>query len=121
VTALAAARLVRMHGTEAREVARAGTAELIPGVLSGEIDFAVHKEGAATLEDLLYRRLRTSLYAGDAREAAVLPAAQRMAALLGWDEIRTQTEMRGVRARLEADLAFRDEAPAGVARAAGSK
>ena len=63
----------------ARGGARAGPPELVPGVLSSEIDFAVHKEGAATLEDLLYRRLRTSLYAGSAREAAVLPAAERMA------------------------------------------
>jgi glycerol-3-phosphate dehydrogenase len=121
VSALAAARLVRLHGSEAREVARGGSAELVPGVLSNEIDFAVRREGAATLEDLLYRRLRTSLYSGDAREATVLPAAQRMAALLGWDEVRMQSEIRGVRARLAADLAFRDQAPAGVARAAGSK
>jgi glycerol-3-phosphate dehydrogenase len=121
VSALAAARLVRLHGSEAREVASRGSAELVPGVLSNEIDFAVRREGAATLEDLLYRRLRTSLYSGDEREAAVLPAAQRMAALLGWDEVRTQSEIRGVRARLAADLAFRDQAPAGVARAGGSK
>ncbi len=121
ISALAAARLARLHGSEAREVIRAGAEELTPGVLAGEIDFAVRKEGAARLEDLLYRRLRTSLYAGSAREAAVAPAAERMARLLGWDAARVQTEMRGVRAQLAADLAFRDEAPVGVARAAGAK
>ena len=121
VSRTAAARLARLHGCEAREVIRAGAEELIPDVLAGEIEFAVRKEGAATLEDLLYRRLRTSLYAGSAREAAVLPAAERMARLLGWDAARTQAETRDVRARMQADLAFRDEAPASVARAAGAK
>ena len=87
--AAAAERLARLHGSEARELARGGTQELVPGVLASEIEFAVRKEGAATLEDLLYRRLRTSLYAGSAREAAVLPAAERMARLLGWDAART--------------------------------
>ena len=120
VSAVAAARLARLHGTEAREVARDGTQELVPGVLESEIDFAVRREGAATLEDLLYRRLRTSLYAGSEREAAVLPAAERMAQLLGWDAARKQAEVRGVRAQLAADLAFRDEAPSEVARAVGS-
>jgi glycerol-3-phosphate dehydrogenase len=119
VDAIAAARLARLHGSEAREVIRAGAETLIPGVLAGEIDFAVHQEGAASLEDLLYRRLRTSLYAGTAREEVVAPAAERMARLLGWDAARVQAETRAVRARMAADLAFRDEAPAGVARAAG--
>jgi glycerol-3-phosphate dehydrogenase len=120
VSSVAAARLARLHGTEARELAREGTQELVPGVLVSEIDFAVRREGAATLEDLLYRRLRTSLYAGSQREAAVLPAAERMAQLLGWDAARRHAEVRGVRARLAADLAFQDRAPSEVARAVGS-
>jgi len=120
VGTVAAARLVRLHGTEARELARGGTQELVPGVLASEIDWAVRREGAATLEDLLYRRLRTSLYAGSGREAAVLPAAERMARLLGWDAARTQTEVQRARAQLAADLAFRAVATVGVARAVGS-
>jgi glycerol-3-phosphate dehydrogenase len=117
------ARLVRLYGTEAREVARLGTAPLVAGepVLAAEVEWAVRVEGAVTLEDLLYRRLRTSLYAGGARETAVAPAAERMAGLLGWDAARVQAEVRGVRARQAADLAFRDEAPSGVARAAGAR
>ena len=121
ISALAAARLARLHGSEAREVIRAGAEELAPGVLAGEIDFAVRKEGAATprgsplppAADLALRRQRA--------RGGVAPAAERMARLLGWDAARTQAEMRGVRAQLAADLAFRDEAPAGVARAAGAK
>jgi glycerol-3-phosphate dehydrogenase len=120
VSASAAARLARLHGTEARELARAGAQELVPGVLASEVDWAVCREGAATLEDLLYRRLRTSLYAGSGREAAVLPAAERMARLLGWDAARTRSETQRAFAQLAADLAFRDAPSARVARAVGS-
>jgi glycerol-3-phosphate dehydrogenase len=119
ISAAAAQRLSRLHGTEARELGRGGTQELVPGVLASEVEFAVRKEGAATLEDLLYRRLRTSLYAGSAREVAVLPAAERMARLLGWDAERLRNEMQGMRDRLAADLAFRDRAVAGAALAVG--
>ena len=120
VSTVAAARLARLHGTQARELTRAGTQELVPGVLASEVDWAVRREGAATLEDLLYRRLRTSLYAGSEREAAVLPAAERMARLLGWDAARMRAEMQHARAQLAADLAFRDAAPSSAARAVGS-
>jgi glycerol-3-phosphate dehydrogenase len=120
VDAAVAARLVRLYGTEAGVPARAGAETLVPGVLASEVDWAIEREGAATLEDLLYRRLRTSLYAGGLREAAVAPAAERMARLLGWDAARRDAEKRQVLARLAADLAFRDEASAPAARAAGT-
>ena len=121
VSAAAAGRLVRLHGVEAREIAREGAQELIDGVLASEVDFAVRKEAAVTLEDLLYRRLRTSLYAGRAREAAVAPAAARMAELLGWDYTRTQAEQQRARERLAADLAFQHESHASTALAAASQ
>jgi glycerol-3-phosphate dehydrogenase len=116
----AAERIVRLHGTQARELARAGVQELAPGVLASEVAFAVEKEGAATLEDLLYRRLRTALYAGSQREAVVQPAAERMAQLLGWDAARTAAEIARARAQHAADLAFRSAAPDGALRAAVS-
>jgi glycerol-3-phosphate dehydrogenase len=119
IGARAAARIARLYGAEARELVRGGTQELAPGVLAAEIDWAVAREGAATLEDLLYRRLRTALYAGAAREAVVAPAAARMALLLGWDAARREREMQEVRARQAADLAFQNEAD-GAARAVGS-
>jgi len=120
VSAAAAERLVRLHGAEARELARGGAQELIPGVLASEVDFAVQTEGAVSLEDLLYRRLRTALYAGHAREAAVAPAAERMARLLGWDAARSQAEQQRVRSRQAADLAFQHESAVGAALAVGS-
>jgi glycerol-3-phosphate dehydrogenase len=102
------ARLVRLYGTEAREVARLGTAPLVPGapVLASEVEWAVRALGAVTLEDLLYRRLRTAWYVPEAREAAVEPAAERMAMLLGWSAERRRAEVERVRTRLASELAF---------------
>jgi glycerol-3-phosphate dehydrogenase len=105
-------RLVRFHGGETRDVVALGAAPLVPGapVLSGEVDFAVLHEGAARVEDVIYRRIRSALYVPEARDRGVLPVAARMAALLGWDDARRQREIDAVRARLASDLAFRDRA-----------
>ena len=103
-----AARLVRLYGTEAFDVAARGTEPLVEGgsALAAEVDWSIEMEGAATLEDVIYRRLRTALYAPDAREAAVPAAAARMANRLDWDRERTAKEVEQVSARLAADLAF---------------
>jgi glycerol-3-phosphate dehydrogenase len=101
-------RLVRLYGTEAREVARLGTVPLVADapVLASEVEWGVRVLGALTLEDLLYRRLRTSWYVPAAREAAIEPAAERMARLLGWDGERRRSEVEGARRRLASDLRF---------------
>ncbi len=103
-----AARMVRLYGTEAREVARGGSEPLVDGSseLACEVDWAVRVEGAATVEDVVYRRIRTALYASEAREASVERVAERMATLLDWSEERRRAEIAGSRARLSADLAF---------------
>ena len=104
-----AARLARLYGSEARDVARAGTEPLVAGspVLASEVDWSVRVEGAATLEDVLYRRIRSALFVPEAREASVSRIAARLAALLGWSDERRQAEVDRARARLEADLEFR--------------
>ena len=109
VGAACAARMVRLYGAEADEVARGGTEPLVPGapVLASEVDWAVWVEGAATVEDVIYRRLRTALYVPDAREASVEAAARRMAPLLGWDEAESARQVRSVLSLLAADLSFR--------------
>ena len=111
VSRTCAARMVRLYGTEARELARAGTEPLLPGapVLASEVDWAVRVEGAATVEDVLYRRLRTALYVPGAREAAVEPAVRIMQSHLDWPETRARAEAARVRERLAADLAFQRE------------
>jgi glycerol-3-phosphate dehydrogenase len=105
---LTCARLVRLYGTEAREVTRLGMTPLVAGtaVLASEVEWGVRALGAVTLEDLLYRRLRTAWYVPSARAAAVLPAAERMAVLLGWNAERREAEVSRVRARLASELDF---------------
>ena len=104
-----AARLVRLYGSEARELARAGTEPLVADspVLASEVDWSVRVEGAATLEDVLYRRIRSALFVPEAREASLTKIAERLAALLGWSDERRQSQVDRARARLAADLEFR--------------
>jgi glycerol-3-phosphate dehydrogenase len=111
VSPACAERMVRLYGSEAREIARAGTQPLVEGsaVLGAEVDWAVRKEGAATLEDALYRRLRTAWYTPDAREASVEPIGERMASLLGWSDERKRGEVANARSRLADELRFREE------------
>jgi len=108
-----AARLVRLYGTEAAEVAALGAEPLAPGapVVAGEVDFAVAHEGACRLEDVHYRRTRAALFDPAAREAALEPAAARLAALLGWSEPQRAEELARTRGRLASDLDFREDAP----------
>lgn len=104
-----AARLARLYGTEAPEVADRGAAPLEgsdPDVLEGEAAWAVTREGALGLEDVIYRRLRLPLYHPDARESALEPVARQVGRLLGWDAARTAREVGEVRARLASELAF---------------
>ena len=115
-------RLARLHGSEAREVIRAGTEELVPGRARGRDRLrgpqgGRRQPGGPALPAAAHVAVRRRPRA----RRPCQPAAERMARLLGWDAARTQTEMRAVRAQLAADLAFRDEAPADVARAAGVK
>jgi glycerol-3-phosphate dehydrogenase len=100
-----AGRIARLYGAEAAEVAKLGVEPLVAGapVLEGEVDWAVRCEGAASLEDFLYRRTRAPLYDTDVCRALVDPAARRMARLLDWSERRLAAELEAVRARLEAD------------------
>jgi glycerol-3-phosphate dehydrogenase len=107
----AAARLARLYGSEAPDVVALGSAPLVPGaaLVAGEVEWAVAREGVRHLEDLHYRRTRAALYDPAARTAALEPAAQGLADLLGWSPARREDEIARTRARLAADLAFREE------------
>jgi glycerol-3-phosphate dehydrogenase len=107
-----ARRMVRLYGTEAASIAAMGTEPLVPGspVLASEVDWAVTQEGAATLEDVIYRRLRTALYSPDTEKPSVEAAARRMSGLLGWEDARVAREIGATRGRMAADLSFRDDA-----------
>jgi glycerol-3-phosphate dehydrogenase len=103
-------RIARLYGSEANDVARLGARRLAGGapVIAGEVDWAVMHEGAATVEDVLYRRTRAALYEADARASIAAPIASRMAELLGWSEAQAGEQLARARARLDADLDFRD-------------
>jgi glycerol-3-phosphate dehydrogenase len=80
-------------------------------VIAGEVDWAVMHEGAATVEDVLYRRTRAALYEADARASIAAPIAARMRELLGWSEAQASEQLANARARLKADLNFVDPEP----------
>ena len=95
----AAARLVARHGTEAPGVVALGgelglLRPLVPGrpFLEAEVAWAVRRELALSVDDVLSRRLRLSPELAD-RGAAVAPrVAEIMAMELGWDEARRELE-----------------------------
>ena len=75
--------LARAYGSEAGRIA--DRTPLAQGHVWGEVDFAVDREMAQTLTDVLARRMRLVLYAGDRGASLAEPVARRMAARLGWD------------------------------------
>jgi glycerol-3-phosphate dehydrogenase len=108
VSETAGARLARLYGCEAAEVASLGAtpaAENTP-VLNGEIDWGVLKEGAARVEDVIYRRTRAALYEPEAAQCIVDPVAERMGELLGWNKEHVAEETKQTRKRLATDLSF---------------
>jgi len=100
--------LARLYGTEAERVLALGAEPLVGSarLLAGEVDWAVLEEGALSVNDVLYRRNRSALWAPDIARAAAEPVARRMAELLDWDDARTRAEADALRGRMAADLAF---------------
>jgi glycerol-3-phosphate dehydrogenase len=85
--------LSRIYGTEAALIAdRAPLLEGFPHVW-GEVDHAVRREMALTLDDVLSRRTRLSLFAPDRGRSLAEPVARRMAPLLGWDRRETTRQI----------------------------
>lgn len=101
------ARLARLFGAEAEQVLALGAHEVYAGsgCVVGEVRFAIEQEGAANLEDVLYRRTRLPLYGLEPRKA-IEPIATQMAVVLGWDDARVKGEIAHAHARLDDDLGF---------------
>ena len=110
INSVTAIRIARLYGSEASDVARLGARPIAAGapVIAGEVDWAVMHEGAATVEDVLYRRTRAALYEADARASIAAPIAARMRELLNWSEAQASEQLGNARARLKADLDFVD-------------
>ena len=100
--------LTDRYGSEASHVLRRGSDPIAPGhrTLRGEVDWGIEVEGARTLVDLVYRRLRLPLYDPGALDASVPWILQRMSTLLGWTRERETAEAAALERRLAADRAF---------------
>jgi len=95
----AAARLVARHGTDAPAIVALGgelglLRALVPGrpYLEAEVAWAVQREFALSLDDVLSRRLRLTSSLPD-RGAGIAPrVAEIMGAILGWGDARRKLE-----------------------------
>jgi glycerol-3-phosphate dehydrogenase len=102
-----AERLARLYGTEANSVLALGSHPLFPGApaVAGEVRWAVEREGAATLEDLFYRRTRLPLFWTDAAKA-VEPLANLLSERLNWNQLTRAAQIDRVQRQLARDLGF---------------
>lgn len=102
-------RLIHLYGGEGKQVLAMGKQTLLPegSVFTGEVRWAIHEEGATSLEDVLYRRTRAALYAPAETSQLVAPMAELMAGELGWSQQRRDAEVSHVQQLLAADIAFR--------------
>jgi glycerol-3-phosphate dehydrogenase len=116
--AAVARRLVEAHGSRWREVAALTTAEPalarrivreLPYVLA-EVVYAVEREMATTLADVLVRRLRIAFEVADHGRAAARVATAVLAGRLRWDNARARTEIARYEAEVERLFGVRQEA-----------
>ena len=100
-----ARRLVLLYGVEAAEVLKLGQQRLVDGVdiRAGEVKWAMQYEAAHTLEDVLYRRTRAALYLPVQLVDAIQPAADMMAAHLGWSSDERLRQVEAIRSRFAMD------------------
>ncbi len=78
-----------------------------------QVEWAVTRELAATLEDVLARRLSLLLKDVDQGLGAAEPVARQLAALLAWDEARVVEETARYRAEVARSRAWREGGPEG--------
>lgn len=93
--------LARFYGSEAGEIRdRTPLVEGLPHVW-GEVEFAVRREMARTLTDVLARRMRLTLFADDRGRGVAEAVAGRMAPLLDWDRREVDRQIEGFRREVE--------------------
>lgn len=91
-----------------------------PGYLGVEFAYAASHEGALHLDDLLVRRTRVAMEAGDGGCAAAVAVAELVADTLGWDEAQQREEVERFAVEVAADreaAAAPDDAAAAAVRA----
>ena len=103
-----AERAAMLYGGEAIEVFSGGSGP------AAEADFAVRAEGAVTLEDYWVRRSARAHFDVDGGLAALEPAAERMASLLGWSDEVCEHQIEVCRARREREMSVLDSGTGAV-------
>lgn len=100
-----AERLVSLYGAESRDVLALGSREIVPGskIVDGEVRWAITREGAHSVEDILYRRTRAAYYEPARIEALIEPVAQLAAGPLKWTEQQRIEQVAAMKARFDAD------------------
>ncbi|MGI9326922.1 MAG: glycerol-3-phosphate dehydrogenase/oxidase [Pseudomonadales bacterium] len=101
-----AARLVRLYGSEVESVLGAAPTPLSASLFAEEVDWGVVTEGAISLEDMVYLRLRAAWFAPMELLEALPAIAARMATLRGWSETVLAQQLSQCRERLRSDLEF---------------
>ena len=118
--AVVARRLVEAHGSAWRDVAALTAQEPalarrivrdLPYLLA-EVVYAVEREMALTLGDILVRRLRIAYEVADHGRAAARVATAVLAGRVGWDNARSRAELAGYEA--EVDRIFGPAEPVAV-------
>ena len=107
--------LVGIYGTRARSVAdrtvsdESAKTPIDPELpfIAAQVDEAIDRELAVTLDDVLTRRIPLVLRARDQGEGIADFVAQRMAKRLGWSGERTQRELAAYRSVIEKSRRFR--------------
>jgi len=107
VDARQATRLTRLYGAEVDAVLGTAPVPLSPSVFVEEVAWAVEVEGALTLEDVVYRRLRAAWFLPDEVDQVVDRVAAEMARRFGWSDQETTTQIAAVRSSLRQELASR--------------
>jgi glycerol-3-phosphate dehydrogenase len=102
-----AERLVRLYGSELDDVLGGQPRALSRSVFAEEVAWAVEVEGARTLEDVIYRRLRAAWFLPSELPVLIPAVAAELAGYLGWDERRRDAETARIQARFADELAFR--------------
>ena len=93
-----AERLTRLYGSEAIDVLVAG------GDLQAEVEFAVLREGALTLEDYWVRRSARARFDLNGGVDSLVPAAKVMAELLGWSTSESERQVQACLAIREQEM-----------------
>ena len=77
--------------------------------LLAQVDFGVHEEFAATVTDVMERRTQLYYRSSDQGYDCCDKVGRRMQQLLGWDDARTEAQIKAYRERVDFARGWRQE------------